>query len=183
LPASEPNPFLAIARVVKPQGRHGEVAAEILTDFPARFRDLRRVYLENPGYPPHLIDIEKVWQHKGRVVLKFSGIDSIDQAKGVVGRHVLISGAERVRLPENYYYLWELCGCRVITDRGGVPAEVGIVTHVETTGGAALLHVARSDGRGEEVLIPLAQTICTRIDTERKTIVIDPPEDLLELNR
>lgn len=177
-----PNPFLAIARVVKPQGRRGEVAAEILTDFPARFGDLRRAFLENPGCPPDLVMVEKVWPHKGRVVLKFSGVDSIEQAERLAGRHLLIPREERAPLPPHHYYHWELRGCRVVTEREGVSIEVGTVTDVESTGGAHLLHVSRRDGPGGEVLIPLAQEICTRIDTEAKTIVIDPPEDLLELN-
>jgi ribosomal 30S subunit maturation factor RimM len=59
---------------------------------------------------------------------------------------------------------------------------VGTVTEVESTGGVDLLHVSRTGGGGGEVLIPLAQAICTRIDPEAKTIVIDPPADLLELN-
>lgn len=73
-------------------------------------------------------------------------------------------------------------GCRVVAERGGVQREVGIVTDVEPTGGVDLLHVARHGGQGGEVLIPLAQTICTHIDPGSKTIVIDPPEDLLDLN-
>jgi ribosomal 30S subunit maturation factor RimM len=55
------------------------------------------------------------------------------------------------------------------------------VTEVESTGGVDVLHVERPDGKGE-VLIPLAQEICTRIDLASRTIVIDPPENLLDLN-
>lgn len=85
-------------------------------------------------------------------------------------------------LAPHHYYLWELEGCQVVTEREGVQSKVGTVTEVESTGGVDLLHVSRGDGRGGEILIPLAQAICTRIDPEAKTIVIDPPEDLLELN-
>jgi ribosomal 30S subunit maturation factor RimM len=92
---------------------------------------------------------------------------------------VLIPAEERMPLPPNHYYLWELQDCRVVTERQGKPVEVGKVTEIEPTGGVAVLHVATSRG---EVLIPLAQAICTKIDTQAKTILIDPPEDLLDLN-
>lgn len=115
-------------------------------------------------------------------MVKFSGVDSIDQAQHLVGLHILIPKEERMPLPPHHYYVWELKGCQVVTEREGVQSKVGTVTDVEPTGGVDLLRVVRSNGSGEDVLIPLAQTICTRIDPEAKTIVIDPPEDLLELN-
>ena len=179
LPQKEADKFLAVARIVRPQGRRGEVVAEILTDFPQRFAELRRAYLENPGSPPEPARVESVWPHKGRVVLKFSGVDSIDQANRLRGVHVLIPREERMLLPAHQYYVWELKGCRVVTQRQGVASELGTVTDVEPTGGVDLLHVATPRG---EVLIPLVQDICRQIDTVAKTIVIDPPEDLLELN-
>ncbi len=178
----ELDAFLAIARIAKPQGRRGEVAAEILTDFPARFEELRRVFLENPGYPPRPAEVENVWPHKGRVILKFAGVDSIDEAERLRGRYVLIAREERMPLPPHHYYLWELRGCRVVREREGAQSEVGTVIDVELTGGVDLLRVSRSGAQGGEMLIPLAQSICTRVDTKAKTIVIDPPEDLLELN-
>ena len=171
--------FLAVARVVRPQGRRGEVLAEPLTDFPLRFQALRHVFLENQGETPQPFQVENVWSHKGRVVIKFSGVDSITGASRLKGQHVLIPAEERMPLPPNRYYLWELQGCRVVTERHGKLVEVGTVTEIEPTGGVDVLHVATSQG---EVLIPLAQAICTKIDTQAKTILIDPPEDLLDLN-
>lgn len=83
------------------------------------------------------------------------------------------------RASPHQYYLIELHGCRVIWESQG--KEIGTVVEVESTGGVDVLHVRRPDGNSE-ILIPLAQEICTRIDVASRTIVIDPPEDLLELN-
>jgi 16S rRNA processing protein RimM len=174
--------FLAVARIVKPQGRRGEVAAEILTDFPERFARTRRADVEQRGGEPRAVEVECAWPHKGRVVLKFSGVDSISQANALRGLHVLVPREEKTPLPAHHYYVWELLGCRVIAEREGRATEVGTVTGVEPTGGVDLLHVAPTGRTDNEVLIPLAQDICKRIDTEAKTIVIDPPQDLLELN-
>lgn len=178
----EPDRFLTVARIVRTQGRRGEVAAEILTDFPERFEKLRRVYLENTGSPPEPAELENAWPHKGRMILKFSGVDTISSAERLRGRHVLIPREERIPLPGRHHYVWELVGCRVVRESGGVTKEVGTVTEVERTGGVDLLRVARAEGRPGELLIPLAEAICPRIDTASKTIWIDPPEDLLDLN-
>jgi 16S rRNA processing protein RimM len=171
--------FLAIARILRPQGRWGEVAAEILTDFPARFTQLRSAFLEAPGQAPRPLAVEKVWPHKGRVILKFAGIDSVEGASRLRGLHLLIPWEQRTLLPPHHYYLGDLPGCRVVGERQG--EEIGTVAEVEPTAGVALLHVKRPKGKGE-VLIPLAQEICTRIDLAAKVITIDPPKGLLELN-
>ena len=193
--------FLAVARIVRPQGRRGEVAAEILTDFPERLESLRRVWLGLPegnagpaggpaAFPPRAATIENVWPHKGRIILKIAGVDSIDAAKGLRGLHVLVARQDRVALPEHSYYVWELEGCEVRTsrpasDKDGAAARtdsdlVGTVTAVEPTGGVPNLHVARLGGG--EVLIPLAQEFCTRINVAAKQIVVNLPDDLLDLN-
>ena len=171
--------FLIIARILRPQGRKGEVAAEILTDFPARFQQLQSVFLEVPGQDPKPVKLEDSWPHKGRIILKFSGVDSIDSASCLRGLQVFIPWEQRAPLPPHHYYMCELHGCRVTWERQG--QEIGTVVEVEATGGVDVLHVRRPDGKSE-VLIPLAQEICTRIDLASQTIVIDPPEELLELN-
>jgi 16S rRNA processing protein RimM len=171
--------FLAVARILRPRGLKGEVAAEILTDFPARFQQLQSVFLEVPGQAPMPVNLDRTWPHKGLIILKFSGTDSIESASLLRGLEVLIPWEQRAPLPSHHYYLCELQGCRVIGERQG--QEIGTVVEIEPTGGVAVLHVRRPDGKSE-VLIPLAQEICTRIDLVSHTILIDPPEELLDLN-
>jgi 16S rRNA processing protein RimM len=174
--------FLAVARIARPQGRRGEVAAEILTDFPERFENLRSAWLQRPGSEPEAVEVEDAWPHKGRIILKFSGVDSISDADRLRGRLVLVPQEEKVKLPSGSYFVEDLTGCRVLRKVGESTEEVGMVTEVEHTGGADLLHVAPPGDAKRVLLIPLAESICTRIDIEAKTIWIDPPEDLLELN-
>jgi 16S rRNA processing protein RimM len=172
--------FVAIARVLRPQGRKGEVLAEILTDFPSRFERLQQAFLEEPGQEPRAATVENTWLHKGKVVLKFAGAGSIDAAETLRGRLVLVPDEEKAALAANQYYLWQLEGCQVVAERGGTRTPLGIVTEIERTGGADLLHVV--DGP-HELLIPFARAICKVIDPDSRLIVIDPPEDLLDLNR
>ncbi|HET9179565.1 MAG TPA: ribosome maturation factor RimM [Terriglobia bacterium] len=171
--------FIAIARVVRPQGRKGEVSAEILTDFPARFRDLQRVFIDQPGHLPRAIAVEDAWLHKGKVVLKLAGIGSIDNAEALRGRLVLLPAEERIALADGQYYVWELVGCQVMVESGETSKPLGTVTEIERTAGADLLHVAHGS---REVLVPFAESICKLIDPGSGLIVIEPPEDLLDLN-
>jgi 16S rRNA processing protein RimM len=179
---NEPSRFLAVARIIKPQGRRGEVIAELTSDFPDRFSTLRSVYLQTREEAPSPALLENVWKHKGRIVLKFAGIDSIDAALCLRNRYVLIPFEERVQLPEDSYYHSELVGCRVLLSSDQTAGKLGIVTSVEPTGGVPVLHVARDVSGKNELLIPFARAICKRIDPEARVIEIDPPEDLLTLN-
>lgn len=182
------NRFIAIARIIKPQGRRGEVAAEILTDFPERFGKLNKIFLADPRSDsrdePRAVVLENAWPHKDRIVLKLAGVDSIGQANGLRGFSVMIPYDERTRLPAGSYYCAELEGCRVMTAPLGAGFEIGTVTAVEPTGGVPLLRVTphAEEGGSNEILIPLAQEICCEINTEAGLIVIDPPGDLLDLN-
>jgi 16S rRNA processing protein RimM len=173
--------WIAIGRILRPRGRKGEVAVEALTDFPGRFGTQHRVYIKSPGESQQQLDIADFWWHQDTLILRFAGVNSIDQAELLRGRLLLIPRSERTRLDPNRYYLWELVGCAVLR-RGG--AAVGTVADVELTGGVDLLRV-RADGAApgtEDLLIPLAEEICTTIDVDGRRIVIDPPEGLLELN-
>jgi 16S rRNA processing protein RimM len=175
--------WLAIARILRPRGRRGEVVADVLTDFPERFVTIRRAFLENAEAGPQPVEIAETWWHQGRLILRFAGVDSISQAERLRGRLLLIPQRERVALGENRYYLWELIGCEVLCR--GSRAPLGEVTGVEPTGGVELLRVQASGsgiaGSGE-LLIPFAQEICPEIDVGARRIVIDPPEGLLDLN-
>jgi 16S rRNA processing protein RimM len=172
--------FIAIAQVLRPQGRKGEVLAEILTDFPSRFADLQRVFLDDPGNNPRVVTVEHTWLHKGRVVLKFAEIGSINDAETLRGRYVLVPEEEKVTLPAHQYYLSELKGCQVVVERDGERKPLGTVTEIERTGGVDLLRISEGS---REVLVPFARAICKVIDPEARLIVIEPPEDLLDLNR
>jgi 16S rRNA processing protein RimM len=176
---------IAVARILRPRGRAGEVIAEVLTDFPERFNDLRRVFIGNRGGHPEPADLAEVWWHEGRLILRFAGVDSISKAEELRGRLVLIPEQQRVAPGKHRYYLSEIVGCTVL-DRSG--SALGEVVDVEPTGGVDLLRVrrvneaGRKDGRKEDLLIPFAEEICSEIDLGARRIVIEPPEGLLEVN-
>jgi len=114
------------------------------------------------------------------VVLKLAGAGSIDDAETLRGRLVLVPAEERIPLSHDQYYVWELIGCRVVAETAESREPLGTVTEIEHTAGVDLLHVAEGS---REVLVPFAASICKLIDPESRLIVIEPPEDLLDLNR
>ena len=168
--------LIAVARVARTRGLRGEVVADLLTDFPGRFEDLESVIAVAPDRSSRSLQIEEHWFHGNRIVFKFADYDSIDAAKELVGYELAVPESERVALPKDQFYEWELAGCRVERIDG---EPIGVVSEVMRTGGVEILVVVNDAGR--EFLIPMAQDICVEIDLNRKTIRIDPPEGLLEL--
>jgi 16S rRNA processing protein RimM len=169
-----------LARLVRPQGRHGEILADLLTDFPERFADRRRLFLvssETSQSPMREAVLENHWLHKDRIVLKFAGIDSINDADALRGLLVAIPAAERVALTDDSVYIGDLIGCEIV-DVQGPPAPVGVVTDVDPE--AALLAVKTPDG--SEALIPFARDYLVTMDLQSKRIEMRLPASLLEIN-
>jgi 16S rRNA processing protein RimM len=168
--------YLTIARLRRPQGRRGELLAELFTDFPERFRDLKEVWLLDREGTRREAVIEGFWFHQGGVVLKFAGVDDIEAAKKLAGGEVQVSLAERMPLEGEARYWSDLEGCRVV--EGG--REMGTVRHLDPTVGTPVLVVDTPQG---ELLVPFASEICRRIDTAARLIEVELPEGLLDLNR
>ena len=173
---ADQDDLITVARVVKPRGLRGEVAADLLTDFPGRFEVLESLIGIAPDKVQRSLQIEEQWLHGDRIVFKFVDCDSIDEARELVGYELAVPASERIELPPDRFYEWELMGCRVETTQG---KSVGQVRELMRTGGVEILVVTGEEDR--EFLIPMAQDICLEIDVARKLIRIDPPEGLLEL--
>lgn len=181
--ATEEPAGVTLARIVRPHGRRGEVAAEILTDFPERLKTLRSAALWNGRSAPRRVAIRSCWLSQsrgGQAIFHFEGSDSISDAEKLVGLEVQIPLSERVKLSSGSYYVTDLIGCEV-REKGG--AKIGEVRDVQFTGedvaGTPILVVDSSRG---EVLVPLAQEICVRVDTAARAIEVVLPEGLRDLN-
>lgn len=196
--ATEPSPRAAgvtVARILRPQGRRGEVAAEILTDFPERLTRLAAAELWDARYPaagqePRRVAVrfcrlslprrQAGRSRGGQAIFHFEGSDSISEAEKLVGLEVRIPFAERMPLPSGSYYVTDLIGCEV-WEQG---AAVGRVRDVQPTGeGAAGTPILVVESAQGELLIPLAQEICVRVDVGARRIEVILPEGLRELNR
>ena len=174
---------ITIARVLRPHGRRGEVAAEILTDFPERIPALTAAVLWDGHSAPKRVGLRSCWLSQsrgGQAIFHFEGSDSISDAEKLTGLEVQIPFADRMPLPGGSYYVTDLSGCEV-WERG--VGAIGRVRDVQFPGedvvGTPILVIDSPKG---EVLIPLAQEICVRIDTAARQIEVVLPEGLRDLN-
>ena len=171
------EPVVVVAHVVKTRGLKGELVAELLTDFPDRFADIRSLIAVSPDGERQLVNLEDYWFHQDRVVLKLAGFDTVEAANQFVGYQFAVPEGERVVLEEGYFYDWELEGCLVETNDG---APVGRVSEVLRLGGE-IDTLAVDDSAGQRRLVPMIESIVVEVDVTSKRIRIDPPEGLLEL--
>jgi len=174
-----------LARIRRPQGRKGEVFAEILTDFPEKFAQRRRLWLlppqdTAPGAVPREVELVAHWLHKGGVVLHFAGVDSISAAETLAGLIVAIPSTERAALGEDGAYIGDLIGCALVDVAGGTPVRLGEIEEVDRTAGPVALLVVR--GAGGEILIPFAKSYLRKVDLEAKRVEMALPEGLVDLN-
>jgi 16S rRNA processing protein RimM len=206
--AADDEDLVLVGQVAKPHGLRGEVVINPETDFPEeRFAPgaqllMRRAEpagLRGPAAGAggssgrsgraavgaahdaaiaaiETVSVASVRFHNGRPIVRFAGRDSIDQVETLGGATLWIRADSRPPLPEGHYYHDALIGCDVETLAG---ERVGQVTRIDAFGSAPLLAV--TDGR-HEMLIPLAEAICVRIDPAARRIVIDPPDGLLDVN-
>lgn len=156
--------FVSVAYIAKTRGVRGELAADLLTEFPKRFSLIREVRILRGDQVFEEI-LEKHWFHNDRVILKFEGKDSPEAARILVGGYVQVPEDERFPLPRNTYYHSDLIDCSVIADAG----VIGIVTGVFEGGGESENLIVRTSD-GKEVMIPMVRQFITRVDVKRKLI-------------
>lgn len=163
---------------MRPQGRRGEVLADILTDFPEKFAERRRLWLSAGGEPAREYTVENHWLHKGRVVLKFFGIDSIDAAEALSGMLVQIPTQLRSQLEPGATYVSDLIGSTLfdlVQNR-----NIGTIHDVQQGAGTAPLLIV--DAAGKELEIPYAEEFIVQFDCSTKLLQMKLPKGLLEVN-
>jgi 16S rRNA processing protein RimM len=182
----QPAAWAWLARIRRPQGRKGEVFADILTDFPEKFAERKQLWLlQEPADSrskagPREVELIAHWQHKGGIVLHFAGIDSITSAETLASLIVAIPSEQRAQLDDDEIYIGDLIGCTLIDVVGPTPAAIGEIEAVDRTAGPVALLVVR--GSGGEILIPFAKSYLRKIDLKAKRVEMTLPEGLVDLN-
>lgn len=176
---TQPNSFTAIARIVRPQGRRGEVLADLLTDFPEKFAERRQLWLSSEAKPePREYSLETHWLHKGRVVLKFAGIDSITSAEALSGMLVQIPAESRSQLELGAAYVSDLIGSTLLDVSQN--RKIGTIRDVQQGAGTAPLLIV--DSAGTELEIPFAEEFIVHFNASKKLLEMNLPKGLLDVN-
>ena len=190
-----------MARILRARGNKGEVAAELVTDFPERLTKLKEIFVCQAGgkTEPRLVALKSCWlsqNHRGQIVFHFEGVNSISDAEKFRGLEVLLPFEQRVTLPAGQYFVSDLIGCAVFENPaassvlssppcslGEAPSLLGTVRDVQFPGeqmaGTPILEVETTQG---EILIPLAVDICAKIDTAARRIDVTLPDGLRDIN-
>jgi 16S rRNA processing protein RimM len=197
-PNASNRQWVLVARVLRSRGNKGEVVAELLTDFPSRFSTLKQIYLRKDNGEPQAVGLQHFWldrNHPGMGVFHFAGCATISEAETFRGCDLLLPFEDRVELPAGQYFVTDLMGCTVFELPGEVrklasppcaigeaPRVLGTVRDVLFTGeGVAGTPLLQLDTPQGELLVPLAEDICTRIDVAARRIDVRLPEGLRDL--
>lgn len=195
-----PQAWLVVAHLLRPQGRKGELVAELWTEFPERFGGQPRVYLARPGFDggpeqARAATVTSFWlpkgKQQGRIVLGLDLSQSISDAEQLAGNDVLVPLTERRALPEDAVYIHDLIGCTVL-DRSEVVGTVQDVlsiagpaaamgTQTDAAEAAPVLVVSGPDN--VEYLIPFARAYLRSVDLEQRQLEMELPEALLDVYR
>ena len=170
--------FVTLARVVKTQGRHGELAAEVHSDVPDRFAEGMKLFaLSRSGDLRREVEIESLWPHKGLLVLKFVGVDSMSDAETLIGSELQVPRSERAELERGWNYVSDLVGCAVFNHGN----EIGRIEDVQLGAGEAPLLIVAGAG-GKKYDVPFAEAYLEGVDLPRKQVRMTLPGGMLEIN-
>ncbi|MGD0829795.1 MAG: ribosome maturation factor RimM [Terracidiphilus sp.] len=195
--SDQSRPWTWLARIRRPQGRKGEVFADLLTDFPEKFAERKQLWLLSEssasqsaksilaGSFPREVELIAHWLHKGGIVLHFAGIDSISAAETLNGLTVAIPQSERAPLAGDEVYIPDLIGCTLfdvarVDHSDSEPISVGVIEEVDRSAGPVALLVV--NGASGEVLIPFAKSYLRKIDLKARRVEMALPEGLIDLN-
>jgi 16S rRNA processing protein RimM len=162
---------LAVGRVIKPHGVHGEVRVELLTDLPERFEWLDAIYVGERN--PRPVKIESVRFHQTFVLLKLAGYPSRTEAELLRGELLQVPESEAIPLEEDEYFLFQLEGLNVFTEQG---EHIGRISEVLETGANNVFVI---EGREQQYLVPDVPDVIKEIDLENGRLVIQPIPGLL----
>ncbi len=169
--------FITLARVVKTQGRHGEVAVEVHSDVPDRFAEgMKLLALEKSGEARRKLEVESLWPHKGLLVLKFCGVDLMSDAEELIGCELQVPSTDRAPLERGWNYVSDLVGCAVL-DHG---LEIGRIEDVQFGAGEAPLLIVSAAGKKFDV--PFADAFLEAVDMSQRQVRMNLPEGMLEIN-
>ncbi len=169
--------FITLARVLKTQGRRGEVAVEVHSNVPDRFVPGMRLFALDDAGKRRELEVEDLWPHKGHLVLKFQGVDSISEAEDLLRCELQVPQAERAKLERGWAYISDLTGCKVFDgDR-----EIGKIESVQFGAGEAPLLIVQGQQK-TPYEIPYAEAYLVKVDLAAKQVRMRLPEGMLEIN-
>jgi 16S rRNA processing protein RimM len=169
--------LIVIGRILRPWGNKGEVKIALFSGKVERLTTFSKILIGDTEETATVVSPEKERKSKDSIFVKFSDIYSIEDAERLRGNFLFAAAEELIQPQEDEYYIDDLIGLKVIHAKQR--EELGCVSGILETGGTDLLEVRRGD---KIILIPLTKSICKGIDMVKRTVIVDPPKGLIDLN-
>ncbi len=165
--------YFEVGQIVNTFGIKGQVKVVPFTDDVERFEELNEVYIEKKN-ELQLFQIEQVNYHKNMVIIKFKGINTIEEAEKYRNCYLKIDRKHAKKLPKDTYFIADLLGLPVYTDEGKLLGKVDDIYN----SGSSDIYVVK-DEMGKQVLLPSIPEVLKEIDLENEKITVHIIEGLL----
>ena len=166
--------MLAVGRIVKAFGIHGEVVIKPMTDSPSRFRTLKKVLIGDRHGNARPCVLKRVSIEPRGVRAAVTGIDTRAAAEQSVGSILYVDRGERLRLPKGRHFVHELLGLNVLDQDG---RQIGTIADVLKLPGQDVYVI---DRHGRQVLLPAVKEFVTAVDVEGGKVTVKLIEGMLE---
>ncbi|WP_243136892.1 ribosome maturation factor RimM [Alkaliphilus serpentinus] len=163
--------YLRVGKIASTHGIKGAVKVFPTTDYPERFEELKYVYLDKTDK----LIINNVQYQKNMVILTFKEFNDINQVERLKGKELFIDESQRRKLPEDTYYIADIIGIDVYTDKD---VYLGKVKDIIQTGPSEVYVIGNDEGK--EYMIPSVKEFIPIIDIDNKRIVVKPIEGMIE---
>lgn len=154
--------FLAVGKLRRPHGVHGDILMEVLTDFPERLRPGKVLYLGDARTPEKLLGVRK---HQNLLILHLAGYDTPEQVSQLRNMLVFIPAQQIPHLPEGNYYHHQLVGLQVVDEQGEL---ISTIEEILETGANDVL-ITRTPN-GKELLIPMIDPVVLKVDLDKRLV-------------
>lgn len=165
--------YFLIARVEQLYGKDGFVRLKSYSDFPKRYLNLKKVYIDFWG-DKKTFYVEDVKDVKGRIIMKFKNFESPRDLQVIIDREVFVEEKDAVSLPENHFFIHDLIGSEVIIEE----ESFGFVTDVIKTKSNDVLVIQTSDKK--EKMIPFVLNFIEKFNAAEKKLILNIEKNFLE---
>jgi 16S rRNA processing protein RimM len=165
--------YILIARIEQLYGKDGFVKLKLFSDFPDRFLNLKKVYIDFWGDKKRFF-VEDVNDLKGKIIIKFKKFDSPRDSQVLIDREIYVDEKDAVSLPDNHYFVHDLIGSEVVVEK----ERIGTISEV-IKGKANDVLVVLTDDKNEK-LIPFVLNFIEKFDAAKKRLILNISKDFLE---
>ncbi len=168
----ERDRWIEAGAILRPHGIRGEVVVDLKSDLLACFTEGVEVRFTTVKGQEGSLDVERAREHKGRLIIKFKGVETRDDADSLRAHTVWLTREQVGPLDEGRWFVQDILGVDVYTDEGEHLGEIAEVLNMSAND----VYVVRAEGR--EILLPAIEQVIKEVDLEDRKMVVHLMEGL-----